>query len=388
MMTVLTKCGLSNKIVQELKEQGLYVPGKQEPFRQAMKSPSEDWLVYSLDEFTPPLTEEERVRYIEQPEVFCQDLLENLGLFSYVCSILYDALPCIKNLPPPEAVASYLAVIRIFQAAMDYHYYKYDRHIEFHEYEASPVGFHWNRLLHSCLKAAQRAGIDNPQAWSREYALTILSQVGHGNMAIQFLLSCLRILTELKKIVPDLSEFTPDRILEFLEQEDKVLYERLVAEAGKFRRSPIIFINHCLKLNDSRALERLSSIESSTKESKFEDITKHLLPEEVADFNRSVRAMGLFQAVQEEETYRFYGLMPRHNAQNLEVGFASWSEMTKILENNPELIGSEHRQAVFEMFQGNPIVGTRRLLYEGEYYFDKAIEEQYFKELDRWITYP
>lgn len=385
-MTVLQECGLSDDIVQALKRRGLRIPVKQEPFAEAMKSPSEDWVVYSFDEFAPPLTDEETLHYVQYPEDFCRDLLSNLALFSDVCKALYNVSPSIGGLADVDAVAGCLAILRVFQGAMDYHYYKYDRHIEFYEHEGSPVGFHWQRLLRLCSEASQRAGIKD-ELWCQKRLLRILSEIGRGNMAMQFLLSCQSLLTELEKVVGGLSGDDPNTILEVVKQKDKSLFDRLISES-EIQKAAVDLVSDCLELSESaKTLKRLAAIDRRLVEPDVRDVTDHLRPDEARDFTKSVRAMELFQSVQEEETYRFYGVMPGSRAGNLEVGFTTWAHIAGILDEHPELIIAEHRESLMSIMHGsNPVLETRHLLYKGEHYLKEVVQKRYFEEINRWIS--
>jgi hypothetical protein len=176
--TVLEKCGITNAMVGKLRKSGLVVPQRVKPFKEFMVSSSEDWFSYVADQFAFPLTEKERKFYIKHPEEFCKDLIKNTKFFVKTTGILYDAFKKTKELSREKALAAKLALIRIFHACIESTHLKYDRHMEYHEYKESPVGFYWNRLKELCLLAAEKAKASDKEMWSKERMLRIISGYG------------------------------------------------------------------------------------------------------------------------------------------------------------------------------------------------------------------
>lgn len=176
--TVLEKCGITNGIIKRLRKGGLIVPPKVKPFRKYLVSPSEDWFSYVADQFAFPLSVKERKFYIQNPSEFCKDLIRNTKFFVKTTGILYDAFKKTKGLRREEALAAKLAIIRIFHACIESTHLKYDRHMEYHQYKKSPVGFYWNRLRELCLLAARNAKVPDEEMWAKEKMLQIISGYG------------------------------------------------------------------------------------------------------------------------------------------------------------------------------------------------------------------
>jgi hypothetical protein len=178
MATVLEKCDISDKVIGRLIKKGLFVPKKVKPFKNPIKSPSEEWFYQVADRFTPPLTKGERNFYIKNPRAFCEQIVNGARFLTKTCELLYDTSEKAKKLPPKEAIAALLVIQRIFHAVLDHSHLKYDRHLEYHDYESSPVGYHWQRLKKLCLHAAENAKVANPKEFADEKILELISGYG------------------------------------------------------------------------------------------------------------------------------------------------------------------------------------------------------------------
>lgn len=178
MPTVLEKCGITNKVINNLIQKGLFVPKKVKAVKKPIRSPSEKWFYQVADRFTPPLTKQEREFYIKNPNIFCKHLIRGVKFLAKACELLHDASGKARELSPKEAITALLVIQRIFHAVLDYNHLKYDRHLEYHDYEKSPVGYYWKKLKRLCLLAAKNAKISNPQEFVNEKMLELISGYG------------------------------------------------------------------------------------------------------------------------------------------------------------------------------------------------------------------
>ena len=51
-----------------------------------------------------------------------------------------------KDLKEKEKITALLSLLYLFQRAMDYHYYHWDRYLVYQNYPSTPVGYWWKRL--------------------------------------------------------------------------------------------------------------------------------------------------------------------------------------------------------------------------------------------------
>lgn len=186
MATILGKCGITDKVIGRLIKKGLFVPKKVKPVKNPMRSSSEEWFYQVADRFAPPFTKKEREFYIKNPEKFCEHLLEGTKLLIRTCELLYDTSEKAKKLSSPkEAITALLVIQRIIHAVWDYNHMKYDRHLEYHDFEESPVGYYWKKLKKLCLLAAENAKVVNPEEFAKEKMLELISGYGIATTSVK-----------------------------------------------------------------------------------------------------------------------------------------------------------------------------------------------------------
>ena len=221
-MTVLEKCGITKRIINGLIKKGLFVPQKVRPVKKPMRSPSEEQFYRVADRFTPPLTKKEKEFYIKNPNIFCEHLIKNAKFFVKTGELLHDTSEkAQKSLPAKEAISALLVIQRIYHAALDYNYLKYDRHLEYHDYKESPVGYYWQKLKKSCLLAALKTKKPNPKELATQKMLELISGYGiiiksskskkRAQKAYKFLVSSLkdkRLTQELNSLVEVFRQFS------------------------------------------------------------------------------------------------------------------------------------------------------------------------------------
>lgn len=234
--TVLEKCGIPNGIIKKLRREGLFVSRRVRPVKNPIKSPSEEWFYQVADRFTPQFTKQEREYYIKNPDLFCRDLLRGAALLAKTCDLLQNAAASANKMPPEHAIAALLAIQRVFHAALDYSYLKYDRHLEYHDYEESPVGHHWKRFRALSVLASKNARVSNPEEFGYKKILEVLSGYGLTNSSLknkkiaqkarQFIVKSLkdkRLAQEFSSLVKIFEQFSTTQ-----EKEIKIVGEKLV----------------------------------------------------------------------------------------------------------------------------------------------------------------
>lgn len=144
--TILEKISISDNEVKRWKKKGLKItyPIKQNPYW--FKSADGEAFWENADKFVPLLTKKETKLYIKYPEKFREDFQKNLRLFRKFCDFVYQKQKQVEKLRKKEKVAALLSLIYLFQRAMDYHYYHWDRYIVYEDYPQTPVGYWWKKL--------------------------------------------------------------------------------------------------------------------------------------------------------------------------------------------------------------------------------------------------
>lgn len=390
-MTVLSQCGLADSTVRSYLARGLTILPEMCPVDNPMRSSAPDWWVYAVDDFTPPLTKSETARYIARPAELGHDLMANLDLFSELCEQLLLSMDQAPKLAPGHLqAAAYLSVLRIFQSAMDYHYYRFDRHFDYHDYLGSPVGYHWSRLARLTGTAAKRLGWNESEFTSHEIALGYLTTFGKELPASTVYLETAQRFADdfLSRWGDTLLGMSAVDIRERLGTDRSAIAE-LSKVAARFRQTEEELLDNILKvaLLDHPPIRTLRHAEAGHEQRRR--VEQVLSPEERQQLIESVKAMLAFQLAQEEEPFRFFGLTAHGHGRILDVGFRAWQALaTLTTAQDASVVDPQHQHQVEEIFGGNPVFGTRKLLHVGEGYFDRKVINSLREELDRWTKEP
>lgn len=151
--TVLEKIGISDKLVKEWRTRGLKItyPVRQNPYY--FKSADGKVFIENADKFVPLLTKKETKLYIKYPDRFKKDFFENAKLYKKFVNFIYKVLRNIERLKEKERVAALLSLMYLFQRAMDYHYFHWDRYLVYEDYPQTPVGYWFEKLRILYIKA-------------------------------------------------------------------------------------------------------------------------------------------------------------------------------------------------------------------------------------------
>jgi len=144
--TILEKIGISDEVVKKWKKEGLKITY---PIKQNLnwfKSADGEVFWENADKFVPLLTKKETKLYIKSPKRFREDFLKNLRFYRKFCNFVDKTQKRTEKLKAEEKVTALLSLIYLFQRAMDYHYYHWDRYIVYEEYPQTPVGYWWQKI--------------------------------------------------------------------------------------------------------------------------------------------------------------------------------------------------------------------------------------------------
>ncbi len=382
-MTVLEECGIKDSEMGRLHRRGLTIPNRIVPSARPLKSPSEDWWVYATDDFTPPLTKQEFDRYVKSPREFCRDFLRNLDLLGHVCGILFDATTRIDQLADPdkEAAAS-LAVLHVFQGALDYHYYRWDRHFELLDTEESPVGYHWKRLERLCAVAARKLKKRDPDSWASGAVLALVS-TGGDSASTRYLKAGWQVYEALARALHNIDSLDTSSVLAHVSQDEPEILGLVTRVSKEYRQFPQEVIAHAMQAGRLPKSERPSD---SGRRRLLRQVRSALDVAKRDKLGVSLSAVRQFKRAQEIETFRFYGATPQGRSHVVDPGYDAWERLVAITSERPQVAKRRAEGKLRDILDGNPMVGTRKLLLSPRTFFSSSVLEAYERELKRWVT--
>ena len=161
--TILEKIGISDEEVKKWKKKGLKITYPTEKNPHYLKSADGEAFVENADKFVPPLTKQETKLYIKHPEKFKEDFLKNVRFFKKFCNFVYKKQKRTEGLKRKDKIVALLSLIYLFQRAMDYHYYHWDRYLVYEDYPQTPVGYWWKKIKDLYTKVTRKkASKKNP----------------------------------------------------------------------------------------------------------------------------------------------------------------------------------------------------------------------------------
>jgi len=161
--TILEKIGIRDEIAKKWKKKGLKITYPTRARTRFLKSDDGEIFIENGDKFVPPLSKEETRIYKRYPEKFREDFLKNVRFYIKFCNFIYKTQKKVERLKNKEKIAGLLSLIYLFQRAMDYHYYHWDRYLVYQNYPSTPVGYWWKRLrdLSTKIKLTKKKVIRN-----------------------------------------------------------------------------------------------------------------------------------------------------------------------------------------------------------------------------------
>ena len=385
-MRALEQCGVSDGVVSQFRSRGLRISPSIRPVESPIRSLAPDWWVYSVDDFTPALTDQELQEFTDIPSKLGEVLLANLRLFSDLCDHLIPASSLLGSIAEPqERLGATLAMLHLFQSAMDNHYYKYDRHFDYQDSQRSPVGLHWARILsHSRTIAASNAP-DDCETEARRIALRCLSAFEEQQPESTIYIQICKKLGDKLGTTPSLSELRDISQLEIAVAAIPQLDQEVAGIAGRFHQSVAEVLTMARDESMSIGNSRLGSpLSQGISESIINDYADLLSAEAMADLGNSINAMRSYQIAQEQEPFIFYGLTSSGEGRILDVGFACWQSLNEFRQSTPDLIAGHATDDFANLLSGNPIFGTRKVLHLVDYYVAASPLRMYKEEILRW----
>lgn len=154
--TILEKIGIGDETIQKWKRKGLRItyPIKENPHY--FKSADGKAFVENADKFVPQLTKRETKLYIQHPEEFRGDFLKNARFYRKFVDFIYKYQKNIDKLKGKEKTSALLCLLYLFQRAMDYHYFHWDRYLVYENYPQTPVGYWWKKIKDFYTKATKK----------------------------------------------------------------------------------------------------------------------------------------------------------------------------------------------------------------------------------------
>lgn len=387
--TVLSSCGVSEKTINSFKERGFIVPEKIEPVEEPLRSPSEEWFYLIADRFTPPLSKTEREVYKDFPHAFCRKIVEAIDFLSEIGNTLINTLEEAKKergrgqFGDKEAVAAVFSILKIFHGSLDNNYLKYDRHLEYHEHERSPVGYHWQRFKNLCREAAENTGAENIDRWVTEKVQSLMSGPRRNIITSEYAVCCNNLFKKLKPEYDDLEDLPPEDLIDNLRNNRPDLLKAVNLYSDIFYREPVDILWDSIT---SGGTNPQADIEKSKKKTlKTIDEIKSNLPEEKkSEFEIELEVIEDFLATQEIEGFKAHG----NNV--LMILSEAFDFLQEIILHNLDLVKPEARETVKSLFgeeKTNPPekwIALRELMTKEGEVFNERVKELYSRELKRW----
>lgn len=154
--TILQKIGITDKDVQSWLKKGIKISYPMLQNKKYYKSEDGLAFVENGDKFVVLLSKKENDLYTKHPEIFKRDFLRNEKFYIKFINWLHNLQHKTNSLEPEDKFISLLLILYLFQRAMDYHYYHFDRYLAYQNYPDTPVGYWWNKLKDICKEISKK----------------------------------------------------------------------------------------------------------------------------------------------------------------------------------------------------------------------------------------
>jgi hypothetical protein len=390
MTTILEKCGASDSFIQNLIKRGLCVPVKIQKHPNPLHPSHAHELLNELEDQIPRFDEEQKSRYIDDPSRFYLDAVDSVNAAAWIVGELLKIVPDVLGLnDPKERLAGALALIRVFFANYDFNFLKYDRDIEYAEFDESVSGYFW----HKCRSLCDIAYPSQGERIVLELAsgANFLSQNTEYNLA----------KTALKRRISEHwnTESLVDRkhleqMLGSVQKVDPQLHEQIQIVARYFRKDPIDLLQGIAAF-DVSAGEWLLSHETS--ERRFLDVYQRLLDKGfdlASQFNTAYRALGILSRTNEAIGFIVNGKTPQENGYFFNDSLVRlYATAKEILENRSAFVKpgmASFLAEASEKAEYMKIVGVTPGIkyfltkFEDRRFLTEDINAMYDAELSRW----
>jgi len=384
----LEKLGISDEVITFLKIKGLIVPHEIAPVKNPLKSPSEEWFYSIADCYTPALEDVERNIFYENPHLLVLKIYDAVNLLYDVSIILNKALDIINIIDnDEEKLVATLTILWIFHGCLDNNYLKYDRHLEYLDYEISPVGYWWKKLRKLVRKALVTKYPNNKADSMVElYVTKVIKSSRRSIITTESYYIWEKLFKEFKNL--GIIDLRPDEIIKRLKEDNPNLYNMILEYSYFFYTEP----NKIIK--DSLMVGRHPLIPKSMS-SKEETITaineiKELLDNEKDryDFERTIEVIEDFIFIQELEGLIAYG-KKRHCEYGIFDTLARGFELLKdVVITNSKFLKTQYRDEVLSMLKESKevpekYVAVRKIIVGFKKYFDNRIVKKCEREIRR-----
>jgi hypothetical protein len=386
--SVLQKCGASDDFVKKLLERGFYVPMEIQRHPKPLHPSHAHPLLYELESQIPRFTEEEKRKYIEEPYNFYLDAVRSAELHAWIIGELLNIVPNVLKLEDPEEkVAASLALIRLFFASYDFNILKYDRDIEYHEFEESVTGYFWQKGVALCDSVFPGEG--------EKKLIKILAGTPFLYDSMYYYLALKAIQEKLKKRNIDFHSKNEWELLKKISSKEKDIWEEICWVAKRFYKYPKDVI-HDLFRQIELSLDTLLG-QKLEAQKEFFKVFQALLERDVRlaeDFINTVKAIDIIMRTNERIDFIVFGKTPQGNGYVINDSVIKLFEIVKSsLETHPELIRKEKEQKLTETFRKveemksiglTPGIKYFLTRFENDLFLSQRIYILYMSELKRW----
>lgn len=384
----LEKLGISDEVITFLKIKGLIVPHKITPVKNPLKSRSEEWFLSIADCYTPALEDVERNIFYENPHLLVLKIYDVVNLLYDVSIILNKALDIINIIDnDEEKLVATLTILWIFHGCLDNNYLKYDRHLEYLDYEISPVGYWWKKLRKLVRKALLTKYPNNKvDSMVELYVTKVIKSSRRSIITTESYYIWEKLFKEFKNL--GIIDLRPDEIIKRLKEDNPNVYNMILEYSYFFYTEP----NKIIK--DSLIVGRRPLI-SKSMSSKEETITaineiKELLDNEKDryDFERTIEVIEDFIFIQELEGLIAYG-KKRHCEHGIFDTLGRGFELLKdVVITNSKFLKTQYRDEFLSMLKESKelqekYVADRKIIVGFKKYFDNRIVKKCEREIRR-----
>ena len=385
--SILEELGVSDDIIYFFIKKGLIVPEKIASVPNPLRSPSEEWFYSIADCYTPPLDNIEREIFNENPHLLVLKIYDAVNLLYDLSIILHKAIDNIEKISEDnDKVVALLSIMWIFHGCLDNNYLKYDRHLEYLNYDVSPVG-HWWKKLRAILTEVVKRDSDYSNTHVDSYILKLLKAPRRPVITNEYQIVCAKLYNEVKKYYKENS--SSEKILRLIKETNYQLYAKIKEYATLFYTEPKKFMNDILLTRGK--ISRTKVLYKSKEDTiNFIREIKELLPEEkVYEFERTIETIEDFVFIQELEGLIAYGKRKNCDYGIFEVLLRCFDILKQYLSNYPNLINEEYRKHVIHMLNNartipDKFVVDRDIVVNLNKYFINGVVNKVRDEIGRW----
>lgn len=389
---MLEKLGISDEIIAFLKVKGLTVSNEIAPVKNPLKSLSEEWFYSIADCYTSPLEDIERNIFYETPHLLVLKIYDAVNILYDVSIVLNRAIDNISLIDnDEEKLVSILTILWVFHGCLDNNYLKYDRHLEYLNYEISPVGYWWKRFRKLVRKAlATRYSNDELDSMVDLYVSKMTgSSIRRPIITTESYYIWEKLYKEFKKL--GIIDLPPNEIIKRVKENSPSLYDTILEYSYFLYTDPVKIAKDSL-IAGSRS-RQLIPVSMSSKEKTIASIKeiKDLLDDEKDkyDFERCVEIIEDFIFIQELE-----GLIAYGKKRNCEYGIfdtliRGFELLKNIVINNDRSLKIQYKDEVLSILKeakkvSEMFVADRKMIVGFKKYFGDRIIKRCEEEIRRW----